>query len=248
MNIFIILLKSFGLSIAKILYSIYKLFGISFGKSCKVDFPIQIRENKDIKIGSFCVIGRNVFLSSLGKIGIGNHSKILTNAILTVGERASLLTGRNFCIEKNSMVVIHKNNWIIGDNVAISSDCAIFSREKEFEGILKIGNNSHISNRTTIDMCDNVFIGQDVAIGHNCTLYTHDHRYNLKDVAAWKGGTITAPIIIKDGAWIGSNVTILSGITIGERAVIAAGAVVTKDIPAESIYGGVPARFIKNTD
>jgi acetyltransferase-like isoleucine patch superfamily enzyme len=245
MNILFILLKSMGLSISKLIYSIYKLFGISFGKKCRIDFPIQIRNNKNIKIGSFCVIGQNVFLSSKGKIEIGNHSYIQSNTILTVGNNASIFVGNNFCIEKNSTIVIQKNNWNIGSNISISSNCAFFSREKNLEGVLNIGDNTHISNGTIIDMCNDVFIGKEVAIGHNCTIYTHDHYYGNKNVAAWKGGVTTHSVKIMDGAWIGSNVTILSGITIGARAVVAAGAVVTKDIPSETIYGGVPAKLIK---
>ena len=56
------------------------------------------------------------------------------------------------------------------------------------------------------------------------------------------------PIYIEDKAWLGSNVTILPGIRIGEGAIVAAGAVVTKDVPAGSVVGGVPAKVIKKID
>ncbi len=55
------------------------------------------------------------------------------------------------------------------------------------------------------------------------------------------------PITIKDRAWIGANATILTGVTIGENAVVAAGAVVTKDVPDNCLVGGVPAKIIKET-
>ena len=54
-----------------------------------------------------------------------------------------------------------------------------------------------------------------------------------------------APIVVKDNVWIGAHATILAGVTIGENAVVAAGAVVTKDVPANTIVGGVPARVLK---
>ncbi|MFB9054537.1 acyltransferase [Formosa undariae] len=94
-------------------------------------------------------------------------------------------------------------------------------------------------------MVKDVNRGSDVAIGPNCTLYTHDHDYSDKIVAAWKGVIISNPIIIKNGAWIGSNVTILPGATIGNRAVIAAASVVTMNVESETIVEGVPAKFIK---
>ncbi|GGG33574.1 DapH/DapD/GlmU-related protein [Hymenobacter glacieicola] len=58
--------------------------------------------------------------------------------------------------------------------------------------------------------------------------------------------TISRPIILKRGAWIGANVTVMPGVTIGENAIVGAGAVVTKDVPANSIVAGVPARVVQH--
>lgn len=60
--------------------------------------------------------------------------------------------------------------------------------------------------------------------------------------------TYPAPIVLGKNVWVGSNATILQGVTIGDNAVIGAGAVVTKDVAANAIVGGVPARFIKMID
>ena len=59
--------------------------------------------------------------------------------------------------------------------------------------------------------------------------------------------TYSAPIVLGKNVWIGSNATILQGVTIGDNAVVGAGAVVTKDVPANTVVGGVPAKFIKST-
>ena len=81
-------------------------------------------------------------------------------------------------------------------------------------------------------------------IGHNATLCTLNH---LPDPAQ-RAGMIAKPIHIGKKVWLGANVTILQGVTIGDNAIVAAGAVVTKDVPANAIVGGVPAKVIKMID
>lgn len=109
------------------------------------------------------------------------------------------------------------------------------------------GKNIHIGKNVFINTCchfqdqGGIFIGDGVLIGHNVTLATLDHGFNPED----RGTTYPAPIIIEKNVWIGANVTIVSGVRIGENAIIAAGAVVTKDIPANVVAGGVPAKIIK---
>lgn len=86
-----------------------------------------------------------------------------------------------------------------------------------------------------------ILIGNGVLIGHNVVLATLNHSENpdkRKDM-------IPAQIIIKDDVWIGANSTILSGVTIGKGAIVAAGAVVTKDVEENTVVAGIPARVIK---
>ena len=92
-------------------------------------------------------------------------------------------------------------------------------------------------------------IGKKVVFGPKPTIITGDHRidvvgkYILDNTE--KLPENDAPVVIEDDVWCGANVTILKGVTIGRGSVIAAGAVVTKDIPRYSIAGGVPAKVIK---
>ena len=87
-------------------------------------------------------------------------------------------------------------------------------------------------------------IGDGVLIGHNVVLATANHA-----LAPSKSRKLFyKPIVIGDNVWIGSNAVILQGVTIGEWAVVAAGAVVTKDVAPYTIVGGVPAKFIKNVE
>ncbi|KUJ50047.1 sugar O-acetyltransferase [Chryseobacterium sp. JAH] len=108
-------------------------------------------------------------------------------------------------------------NIYIGKNVFINFDCTF----------LALG-------RITID--DNVLIGPKVS------LITEGHPLDPKD----RHGLTAKPIVIKKNAWLGANATILPGVTIGENSIVAAGAVVSKDVPDHTIFGGIPAKIIKN--
>ncbi|AXQ78161.1 sugar O-acetyltransferase [Streptococcus chenjunshii] len=87
-------------------------------------------------------------------------------------------------------------------------------------------------------------IGDGCFIGHNVVLATIDHDLR----PSMKRKNHYAPIKLGKHVWIGSNATVLSGVTIGDWAVVAAGAVVSKDVPAYTVVGGVPAKVIKQID
>ena len=110
------------------------------------------------------------------------------------------------------------------------------------------GKNIHIGQRVFINsgckMQDQggIYIGNDVLIGHNACLLTLNHEMEPENRADMH----PKPIHIEDKAWLGSNVTVLPGVTIGEGAIVAAGAVVTKDVESNTIVGGVPAKYIRD--
>lgn len=109
------------------------------------------------------------------------------------------------------------------------------------------GKNIHIGQRVFINsgckMQDQggIYIGDDVLIGHNACLLTLNHEMDPENRADMH----PKPIHIEGKVWLGSNVTVLPGVTIGEGAIVAAGAVVTKDVESNTIVGGVPAKIIK---
>jgi acetyltransferase-like isoleucine patch superfamily enzyme len=86
-----------------------------------------------------------------------------------------------------------------------------------------------------------ITLEDEVLIGPKVNLITTNHPINPSERRA----TISNPIVIKKRAWIGAAATIMPGVTIGENSIVAAGAVVTKDVPANTIVGGVPAKVIK---
>ena len=89
-------------------------------------------------------------------------------------------------------------------------------------------------------------IGNHVRIGHRVSIITSDHVYSDISTPIFRQGLIAASVVIEDDVWIGCNATILKGVRIGRGAIIAAGAVVTKDVPPFAIVGGVPASTISS--
>lgn len=113
--------------------------------------------------------------------------------------------------------------------------------------ILQIGNRVGISN-SSIFVTDSVSIGNDVMIGAGCRIWdTNHHSLCFYDrVARPEIKPPSSPVVLKDGCWLGGEVTVLPGVTVGERSVVAFGAVVSKDIPDGELWGGVPARKIRS--
>lgn len=85
-------------------------------------------------------------------------------------------------------------------------------------------------------------LGEGVLIGPGVTLVTGDHDFRRDDLASIDQDYVGSPIAIGDNVWLGTGATVVGGVTIGDRAVIAAGAVVTRDVAAGEVVGGVPAR------
>lgn len=147
------------------------------------------------------------------------------------------------------------NNVKLGKDIKIFDfvnlyGCSIGNGSKigtfvEIQKNATIGKNCKISSHTFI--CEGVHIEDNVFVGHNVTFINDKVPKataadgSLQTEADWK----VVETFIKKGASIGSSATIMCGLTIGENAVVGAGAVVTKDVPAKTIVAGVPARIIK---
>jgi len=86
-------------------------------------------------------------------------------------------------------------------------------------------------------------IGNRVGIGHHVVIITDTH--NMGDASCRVGDRLSRPVSVEDGAWIAARVTVLPGVTIGRGSVVAAGAVVTRDVPPNCLVAGVPARVLR---
>ncbi|ACU91357.1 Acetyltransferase (isoleucine patch superfamily)-like protein [Desulfomicrobium baculatum DSM 4028] len=165
-------------------------------------------------------------------------------SILTIDETACVNQG-GICLSKDSM--LH-----IGDR-SIVEGRVIFERPG---GIVRIGSRTFIGCSTII-CATRIDIGDDVLVSFGVTIVDHDsHSISFEerkdDVVMWLEGkkdwmhVKSNPVCVKDKAWIGMHAIILEGVTIGEGAVVGAGSVVTRDVPAYTLVAGNPARPIKS--
>lgn len=143
----------------------------------------------------------------------------------------------------------------LGENVKLSKfinlyGCAIGDNTKigafvEIQKNARIGNNCKISSHTFI--CEGVDIEDDVFVGHGVTFIndTFPRATNPGGALQTEEDWRVERTLVKKGASIGSGATILSNVTIGEKAIIGAGSVVTKDVPPNTVFAGNPARFLR---
>ena len=110
-----------------------------------------------------------------------------------------------------------------------------------FGRFISIGKNVFINHACSFLDMGGITIEDHVLIGPRVNLVTENHPLDPADRRA----LVCKPVVIKRNAWIGAGATVLPGVTIGENAVVAAGAVVSKDVPANTVVGGIPAKFIK---
>jgi len=148
------------------------------------------------------------------------------------------------------------NNVKLGENVKIFDfvnlyGCSIDDNTKigtfvEIQKNATIGKNCKISSHTFI--CEGVHIDDNVFVGHNVTFINDKYPRSVNPDGSMQNEKDWEVVhtYIKKGASIGSSATILCGLTIGENAIVGAGSVVTKDVPANSVVAGVPAKIIKN--
>lgn len=110
---------------------------------------------------------------------------------------------------------------------------------------LTVGRNVFINQNCTIYDLAPVAIGDDVLIGPNVSLITDGHPVAPSQRTAF---VVAKPIVIERGVWIAAGATVIGGVRVGENAVVAAGSVVTRDVPANTLVGGNPARVIRSIE
>lgn len=123
----------------------------------------------------------------------------------------------------------------LGDYSVIESGCCI----NNAVGDIVIGNHTRVGIGNTI--IGPVSIGNHVNLAQNITVTALNHQFDNPNEMIDRQGISTVPVTIADDVWIGANAVILPGVTIGEHSVVAAGSVVTRDVPSHTMVAGVPA-------
>lgn len=133
-----------------------------------------------------------------------------------------------------------------GGQLEIASGC-VLDRYATIEcgGQLQIGRNVVFGHHCTLACRESVVIGDDCMIAEMVSIRDHDHKFENLEVPIRLQGDAIKPVMIGRNVWLGAKVTVCKGVTIGDNAIVGANAVVTKDIPANAIYGGVPAKLIR---
>ncbi|HVF09409.1 MAG TPA: acyltransferase [Abditibacteriaceae bacterium] len=127
----------------------------------------------------------------------------------------------------------------IGDKCVLDRAMTI-----ECHGALSVGSRTIFGHHCTLGVRDSLVIGEDCLLAEMVSVRDHDHRIDLLDVPIREQGAVSRPVSIGRNVWLGAKVTVVKGVSIGDNAVIGANAVVTKDIPANAIAVGIPAKVI----
>lgn len=133
-----------------------------------------------------------------------------------------------------------------GGKVSLGSEVAIdrFADITIKEGHLVIGARTYIGQFSILCARESITIGADCLIAEHVTIRDQDHDFSGPAVTA-QNGFVTAPITIGDNVWLGAKVTVTKGVSIGDNCVVGANSVVTRDIPANSLAAGNPARVLR---
>jgi len=170
--------------------------------------------------GNFGILIRKMWYS---KRFDGNNINVIISLGCKFETPRSMTFSGNISIGRNSFFSSNGGTIIIGNNAAFNS-------------------NVHINSSTG----GKIIIGDNVMVGPNVVMRTANHKFDNASIPMNMQGHSIQDIIIENNVWIAANVVVLGGVKIGTGSIIAAGSVVTKDVPANVIAGGIPAIILKD--
>ena len=136
----------------------------------------------------------------------------------------------------------------LGDDVAIDGVSSLTAGKVYDDPVLEVGDRVFLGHQLVVSVCQRVAIGSDVLVSDRVVIADND-GHPLDPVRRRRrepvDRTSVRPVAVEDGAWIGTRAIILKGVTVGHGAVVAAGAVVTRDVPPHALVAGNPARVIR---
>lgn len=214
----------------------------------KWDSAYSIRDLAAVSWVRFFQILRGLFLKpflkkSSGLVFLGTHVKVRHAYQVSAGK--NLILDDNVCIN-----ALSTNGIVMGDHVSIARDSILFCTgviAQKGTGIT-IGNNTGIGARAFLAGQGGIIIGNDVITGPNIQIFSENHNFTDLEKTIKQQGVTKQATTIGNNCWIGGDVTILAGVTVGDGCVIAAGSVVNKSAPPNSVVAGVPAKVIKTRE
>lgn len=202
----------------------YKSVLGKMGQSVRIDRDVDLDGAHYIEIGDDVSIGSNARLQVEGSGSqIVIHSKTHLQDLVRIGGYSD-----------NSKVIIESD-------VMLERGVTVTPLEN---GSIQIGNGTYIGPFSCLAGPGHISIGKDCLIASSVGIYANNHIFTDLNTAIRHQGKTTKGIVIEDGCWLGANVNVLDGVTIGTGSIVGAGAVVTKSIPPMSIAVGVPAQVI----
>ena len=206
-------------------YSTRQLLAILYFRSWQVlrGFLVRFRF-KSVK--GLIFAGRGIKIEHGYLIRTQNSLIIEDRVFMSALSHHGITLGRNVTIAKNSILT-----------------CTGVIANKG-EGI-SIGNNSAVGAQSFLGGQGGIKIGNDVIMGPGVRIFSENHNFANPDILIRKQGESRKGVEIQDNCWIGAGATIVDGVSVGEGAVVAAGSVVTKNVPPYALVGGIPAKLIK---
>lgn len=188
-----------------------------------------IKQLLNFKKPSFLMLGRGVRFFNTRNISFGKWVKLEDAVYLGALGKGKLRLGNNVGIGAYSRLIISTSFNHIGSHITI-------------------GNNVGIGEFAYLGGGGGLEIGDDCIIGQYLSCHPENHNYLDRKELIRNQGVSRQGIKIGKNCWIGSKVTVLDGVEIGDGCVIAAGSVVTKSMPAHSVIGGIPAKVLKKIE
>lgn len=213
--------------------------------SYKIESEYSNRQFIAIFVGRLFQLIRGIWW----KIRFGSSAGLIFAGRRVIVEHAYAITaGRALILEDNVHInALSKHGIRLGSNVTVAKGAILICTgviSRLGEGIW-IGDNSAVGALSFLGGQGGIRIGNDVIMGPQVKIFSENHHYDKFDTLIRKQGESRKGVLIEDNCWIGAGATILDGVRIGEGAIVAAGAVVTRDLPAFSVSGGVPAKVLK---
>ena len=169
--------------------------------------------------------GQEVFLSSTPDKLVSRVREYLNEVRVGINYQENIIQDGNW----NVFQIDRKASLIVGSNVI----CRNFENFHVSSGKLILHDGVFINNSCSFNCMERIEIGNGTMMGEGVRFYDHDHIYTAEKIEKWQW--TTAPIRVGRDCWIGSNVTILKGVTIGDNTIIGAGCLIRNDIPSNSV-------------